>query len=61
MQVWALRVDTHVLDHGGNLIDACVLSALGALMAFRKPEVCRSSFSWGEGDHYAMHLSTAAG
>ncbi|KAG1674614.1 hypothetical protein FOA52_001863 [Chlamydomonas sp. UWO 241] len=38
-KVWALRVDTHVLDHGGNLVDACVLSALGALMAFRKPEV----------------------
>lgn len=38
-QVWALRVDTHVLDHGGNLVDACCLSALAALMAFRKPEV----------------------
>lgn len=34
-----MRVDTHVLDHGGNLIDACFLSALAALMAFRKPEV----------------------
>jgi exosome complex RNA-binding protein Rrp42 (RNase PH superfamily) len=32
-------VDTHVLDHGGNLVDACCLSALAALMAFRKPEV----------------------
>ena len=37
--MWALRVDTHVLDHGGNLVDACCLSALAALMAFRKPEV----------------------
>jgi exosome complex RNA-binding protein Rrp42 (RNase PH superfamily) len=38
-QVWALRVDCHVLDDGGNLVDACCLSALAALMAFRKPEV----------------------
>eukprot|EP00798_Chlamydomonas_sp_ICE-L_P023908 gene23908-9476_t len=38
-KVWALRVDTHVLDHGGNLLDACFLSALAALLAFRKPEV----------------------
>jgi exosome complex RNA-binding protein Rrp42 (RNase PH superfamily) len=37
-KVWSLRVDIHVLDHGGNLVDACCLSALGALMAFRKPE-----------------------
>ena len=28
-----------MLDHGGNLVDACCLSALAALMAFRKPEV----------------------
>ncbi|GAX79778.1 hypothetical protein CEUSTIGMA_g7218.t1 [Chlamydomonas eustigma] len=38
-KVWALRVDCHVLDHGGNLVDACCLAALAALMAFRKPEV----------------------
>ena len=37
-KVWSLRVDIHVLDHGGNLVDACCLSALGALMAFKKPE-----------------------
>lgn len=37
-QVWHLRVDVHVLDHQGNLVDACGLSALGALMAFRRPD-----------------------
>lgn len=37
-QVWALRVDLHVIDHDGNLVDACCLAALAALMAFRKPE-----------------------
>ena len=38
-QVWHLRVDVHVLDHCGNLVDAAGLSALGALMAFRRPDV----------------------
>jgi exosome complex RNA-binding protein Rrp42 (RNase PH superfamily) len=37
--VWALRVDVHVLDAGGNLLDAAFLAALAALLAFRKPEV----------------------
>ncbi len=38
-KVWSLRVDIHVLDHCGNLTDVCCLAALGALMAFRRPEV----------------------
>ncbi len=38
-QVWALRCDMHVLDHGGNLVDACMLCALAACLAFRRPEV----------------------
>jgi len=29
----------HVLDHGGNLVDACMLCALAACLAFRRPEV----------------------
>ena len=37
--VWRLHVDVTVLDHGGNLVDACVLSAVAALRHFRKPEV----------------------
>jgi exosome complex RNA-binding protein Rrp42 (RNase PH superfamily) len=37
--VWAVRVDVHVLDHCGNLADACVLSALAGLLAFRRPDV----------------------
>ena len=38
-KVWAVRVDLHVLDHDGNLVDACALSALAALLAFRRPAV----------------------
>ncbi len=38
-QVWALQVTLHVLDAAGNLTDACMLAALAALMAFRRPVV----------------------
>ena len=38
-QVWAVRADVHVLDHCGNVADACVLSALAGLLAFRRPDV----------------------
>ncbi len=34
-----MQVDVRVLDHGGNLADAVCLSALAALMAFRRPDV----------------------
>mmetsp|Transcript_19223 Transcript_19223/g.22226 ORF Transcript_19223/g.22226 Transcript_19223/m.22226 type:complete len:595 (-) Transcript_19223:16-1800(-) len=37
--VWRLHIDVTLLDHGGNLVDACVLSAVAALRHFRKPEV----------------------
>jgi exosome complex component RRP42 len=30
-KTWVCYVDIHVLDHGGNLIDAALLAALGAL------------------------------
>lgn len=36
--VWAIRVDLHILDNGGNLIDTANIAALAALMTYRKPE-----------------------
>ncbi|ONK77481.1 uncharacterized protein A4U43_C02F6980 [Asparagus officinalis] len=36
--VWAVRVDIHILDNGGNLIDAANIAALAALLTFRRPE-----------------------
>ncbi|XP_043810138.1 exosome complex component RRP45A isoform X2 [Manihot esculenta] len=36
--VWAIRIDLHILDNGGNLIDAANIAALAALLTFRKPE-----------------------
>ncbi|KAK2176217.1 hypothetical protein NP493_675g02001 [Ridgeia piscesae] len=39
MKVWAIRVDVHVLNHDGNLIDACSMAAITALTHFRRPDV----------------------
>ncbi|PON59091.1 Polyribonucleotide nucleotidyltransferase [Parasponia andersonii] len=36
--VWAIRIDLHILDNGGNLLDAANIAALAALMTFRRPE-----------------------
>ncbi|XP_068648526.1 exosome complex component RRP45A-like isoform X3 [Aristolochia californica] len=36
--VWAIRVDLHILDNGGNLVDAANVAALAALSTFRRPE-----------------------
>lgn len=35
---WSIRVDIHILDNGGNLVDAANIAALAALMTFRRPE-----------------------
>ncbi|KAL4355377.1 hypothetical protein GQ457_06G014300 [Hibiscus cannabinus] len=35
---WAIRIDIHILDNGGNLVDAANIAALAALMTFRRPE-----------------------
>ncbi|CAM9342529.1 unnamed protein product, partial [Choristocarpus tenellus] len=36
-KVWQLRCDVHILDHGGNLIDASTLATMAALRHFRRP------------------------
>eukprot|EP01038_Epipyxis_sp_PR26KG_P006798 gene6798-9312_t len=39
-KVWSICCELKVLDmSGGNVIDACMLAAIAALRAFRKPEV----------------------
>ena len=38
-QVWQIRVDVHVLNHDGNLMDAASLAAITALSHFRRPDV----------------------
>ncbi|KAK6914490.1 Exoribonuclease, phosphorolytic domain 2 [Dillenia turbinata] len=37
--VWSIRIDLHILDNGGNLVDASNVAALTALLTFRRPEV----------------------
>jgi exosome complex component RRP45 len=34
-KVWSVRVDVHVIDHDGNLVDAAVLAALTSLLHAR--------------------------
>ncbi|KAL9436870.1 hypothetical protein AB3S75_022839 [Citrus x aurantiifolia] len=36
--VWAIRIDLHILDNGGNLVDAANIAALAALLTYRRPE-----------------------
>ncbi|KAA8533097.1 hypothetical protein F0562_033370 [Nyssa sinensis] len=36
--VWSIRIDLHILDNGGNLVDAANIAALASLLTFRRPE-----------------------
>ncbi|XP_010413551.1 PREDICTED: exosome complex component RRP45B-like [Camelina sativa] len=36
--VWSVRIDLHILDNGGNLVDAANIAALAALVTFRRPD-----------------------
>ncbi|XP_053475570.1 exosome complex component RRP45 [Ictalurus furcatus] len=38
-KVWQIRVDVHVLNHDGNLMDAASVAAISALSHFKRPEV----------------------
>ncbi|XP_064392820.1 exosome complex component RRP45-like [Halichondria panicea] len=38
-KVWEVRVDVHVLDHCGNIIDCAAIATLTALKHFRRPDV----------------------
>lgn len=36
LQVWSIRVDLHVLDYCGNIIDSATIAAITALKHFRQ-------------------------
>ncbi|KAK7479210.1 hypothetical protein BaRGS_00029554, partial [Batillaria attramentaria] len=38
-KVWSVRVDIHVLNHDGNMLDCASLAAISALAHFRRPDV----------------------
>ena len=37
--MWTIRVDVHVLNYDGNVIDAASVAAIAALCHFRCPDV----------------------
>nr|KAF6309590.1 exosome component 9 [Pipistrellus kuhlii] len=39
LKVWQIRVDLHLLNHDGNIIDAASIAAIVALCHFRRPDV----------------------
>ncbi|XP_029638761.1 exosome complex component RRP45 isoform X1 [Octopus sinensis] len=38
-KVWIIRIDLHVLNHDGNLIDSASIAAITSLAHFRRPDV----------------------
>uniref|UniRef100_A0A3Q2YAX0 Exosome complex component RRP45 n=1 Tax=Hippocampus comes TaxID=109280 RepID=A0A3Q2YAX0_HIPCM len=38
-KVWQIRVDVHMLNHDGNLMDAASITAIASLCHFRRPDV----------------------
>ncbi|KAG6405375.1 hypothetical protein SASPL_132964 [Salvia splendens] len=50
--VWSVRIDLHILDNGGNLIDAANIAALAALLTFRRPEC---TLGGEDGQEVIMH------
>lgn len=38
-KVWAIRIDAHVLNHDGNIMDCLSIATIAALVHFRRPEV----------------------
>ncbi|XP_048852484.1 exosome complex component RRP45 [Brienomyrus brachyistius] len=38
-KVWKIRIDVHVLNHDGNIMDAASIATIAALCHFRRPDV----------------------
>ncbi|XP_063970350.1 exosome complex component RRP45-like [Lytechinus pictus] len=38
-KVWKIRLDVHVLNHDGNILDSACIAAIAALSHFRRPDV----------------------
>ena len=39
LQVWQIRVDVHVMNHDGNIIDCSSIAAITALAHFRSVSI----------------------
>ena len=51
-KVWTVRLDLHILNHCGNLTDACSVAGLAALCHARRPDVSL------KGDQITVHPVT---
>jgi len=51
-RVWTIRVDVHVLNYDGNVIDAASVAAIAALLHFRRPDVSTC------GEDFVIHSHT---
>ena len=51
-KVWSVRVDVHVLDHDGGLMDAILLATIAGLLHFRRP------YASVDGEAVIIHSST---
>jgi exosome complex component RRP42 len=45
-KVWMVNVDIHIMNHGGNLIDASGMAAIAALHNTRMPELKDGQVNW---------------
>ncbi|KAL9261323.1 Exosome complex component RRP45B-like protein [Drosera capensis] len=54
--VWSIRIDLHIIDNTGNLVDAANIAALAALLTFRRPEC---SLGGEDGQELIIHLPEA--
>nr|XP_043638981.1 exosome complex component RRP45A-like [Erigeron canadensis]XP_043638987.1 exosome complex component RRP45A-like [Erigeron canadensis] len=50
--VWSIRIDLHIIDNGGNLVDAANIAALAALSTFRRPDC---TFGGEDGQELIVH------
>ncbi|KAL4592181.1 hypothetical protein LXL04_005167 [Taraxacum kok-saghyz] len=50
--VWSIRIDLHIIDNGGNLVDAANIAALAALSTFRRSEC---TFGGEDGQELIVH------
>ncbi|KAI9342898.1 ribosomal protein S5 domain 2-type protein [Obelidium mucronatum] len=48
-KVWSIRIDIHVLDHEGNILDCACIAAISALLHFRRPDITV------DGDNVIIH------
>ncbi len=45
-KVWMVNVDIHIMNHGGNMIDAAGIAAIAALHNARMPELKDGQVNW---------------